>query len=178
METTGEIKDIRINTQTRMPEITLLLNTNEITLVEQLKGSKLNIELKKWFKKRSLDINAYCWVLCDKIAKELSKDGTPITKETIYKDSVLQVGTFQPMIVEEKAFENFKRIWEKQGLGYLIQEVSRKDKCVKVNCYYGSSSYDNKEMTILVNFIVDLAKQWNIETKPENEIKSLLGEWK
>ena len=178
MQTIGEIQDISIDFQTRKPKITILLSTDEINQVEELKGLKLNVELKKWYKKRSLDINSYCWVLCDKIAKELSKDGTPITKENIYKDSVLQVGTFQPMIVEEKAFENFKRIWEKQGLGYLVQEVSRKEKCVKVNCYYGSSSYDNKEMTILVNFIVDLAKQWNIETKPENEIKSLLGEWK
>lgn len=31
------------------------------------------------------------------------------------------------MIVEEKAFEDFKRIWEKQGLGFLIREISRKD---------------------------------------------------
>ena len=69
------------------------------------------------------------------IAKELSKNGIT-TKEEIYKDAILQVGTFEPFIVQEKTFENFKRIWEKQGLGFLVQEVSRKDKCVKVNCSY------------------------------------------
>ena len=56
------------------------------------------------------------------------------------------------MIIEEKAFENFKRIWQKQGLGFLVQEVSRKDKCVKVHCYYGSSTYNSKEMSLLINF--------------------------
>ena len=100
-------------------------------VIEQLKNEdKLNIEIKKYRKKRSLDANAYCWVLCDKIAKELSKDGIITTKEKIYKEAIKDIGTFEPMIVEEKAFENFKRIWEKQGLGFLIQEVTRKAKCV------------------------------------------------
>ena len=38
-----------------------------------------------------------------------------MTKEDIYKDAVRTVGAFKPLIIEEKAFEEFKRIWEKQG---------------------------------------------------------------
>lgn len=138
---------------------------------------KLNIELKKWYQKRSLDANAYCWVLCDKIAKELSKDGTVVVKEQVYKDAILQIGTFEPFIAQEKTYENFKRIWEKQGLGFLVQEVSRKDKCVKVHCYYGSSTYDSKEMSLLIQLLVDLAESLNIETKTQAEIDSLLRSW-
>lgn len=178
MQTTGVINDISIDFDTRKPKISLLLDTNEISIVEQLKNeNKLNVELKKWYKKRSKDANAYCWVLCDLIAKELSKDGTIITKEKIYQDGILQIGTFEPMIIEEKAFENFKRIWQKQGLGFLVQEVSRKDKCVKVHCYYGSSTYNSKEMSLLINLLVELAKSLNIETKSQQEINSLLESW-
>lgn len=178
MQTTATITDINIDFKTKKPKISLLLDTNDINVVEELKNeNKLNIELKKWYKKRSLDANSYCWVLCDKIAKELSKDGTIITKEKIYQDAILQIGTFEPMIVEEKAFENFKRIWQKQGLGFLVQEVSRKDKCVKVHCYYGSSTYDSKEMSLLIQILVDLAKSLNIETKTQEEINSLLEQW-
>lgn len=178
MQTTGIIEDISIDYKTRKSKISLLLDTKEIEVVEQLKNeNKLNVELKKYRKKRSLDANAYCWVLCDKIAKELSKDGTILTKEKIYQDGILQIGTFEPMIIEEKAFENFKRIWERQGLGFLIQEVSKKDKCVKVHCYYGSSTYDTKEMSLLINLLVELAKSLNIETKTPAEIKSLLESW-
>lgn len=147
-------------------------------VIEQLKNEdKLDIDIKKYRKKRSLDANAYCWVLCDKIAKEISKDGTITTKEEIYKDAIKNIGTFEPMIVEEKEFENFKRIWEKQGLGFLIQEVTRKDKCVKVHCYYGSSTYDSKEMSLLIELLVEEAKQLNIEVKTEQEIESLLSTW-
>ena len=81
------------------------------------------------------------------------------------------------MIIELKAYDNFKRIWEKQGLGFLVQEVSRKDKCVKVHCYYGSSTYDSKEMSLLIELLVGLAKSLNIETKSKAEIDSLLKEW-
>ena len=81
------------------------------------------------------------------------------------------------MIIEEKAYDNFKRIWEKQGLGFIVQEVTRKDKCIKVHCYYGSSTYDTKEMSLLIEIIVDLAKSLDIETKPKEEIESLLRSW-
>ena len=144
-------------------------------LLEQARDKQF--ELKEYKPKRSLDSNAYCWVLCDEIAKELSKDETIITKEKIYQDGILQIGTFEPMIIEEKAFENFKRIWQRQGLGFLVQEVSRKDKCVKVHCYYCSSTYDSKEMSLLINLLVELAKSLNIETKSDKEIESLLKEW-
>lgn len=178
MQTTGIITDINIDYKTRKSKISLLLDTKEIELVEQLKNeNKLNIELKKWYKKRSLDANAYCWVLCDKIAKELSKDGQVLTKEIVYKDAITQIGTFEPFIVQEIGFDKFKRIWEKQGLGFIVQEVSKKDKCIKVNCYYGSSTYDSKEMSLLIELLIDLAKSLNIETKPQQEIDSLLESW-
>ena len=178
MQTTATITDINIDFKTKKPKISLLLDTNDINVVEELKNeNKLNIELKKWYKKRSLDANSYCWVLCDKIAKELSKDGQVVTKENVYKDAILQIGSFEPFIAQEKTFDNFKRVWEKQGLGFLVQEVSRKDKCVKVHCYYGSSTYDSKEMSLLIQILVDLAKSLNIETKTQEEINSLLEQW-
>ena len=75
-------------------------------------------EVNEYKEKRSLSANAYCWVLCDKIAKKLTVPDAVITKEDVYKDAILNIGTFQPMIVEEKAYDNLKRIWEKQGLAF------------------------------------------------------------
>lgn len=178
MNSIGTLQDISIDYKSNKPKITLLLDQRQsISSLEEIKEDKLSIEIKKYSKKRSLDANSYCWVICDKIAKELSKENAT-TKEEIYKDAILQIGTFEPMIIEEKAFENFKRIWERQGLGFLIQEVSRKDKCIKVHCYYGSSTYDSKEMSLLIELLVQLAKSLNIETMPEEELNSLLKSWR
>ena len=157
--------------------VTFYTKQKPIDLEKIQDENNIDVEAKKHREKRSLNANSYCWVLCDKIAKELCKDGTVVTKEKIYQDSILQIGTFEPMIVQEKAFENFKRIWEKQGLGFLVQEVSRKNKCVKVHCYYGSSTYDSKEMSLLIDLLVGLATSLSIETKPQSEIDSLLRSW-
>lgn len=178
MQTTGIITDINIDYETQKSKISLLLDTKELDVIEQLKNQdKLNIELKKWYKKRSLDANAYCWVLCDMIAKEISKDGEAVTKEIIYKDAINNIGVFEPFIVQESTFDNFKRIWEKQGLGFLVQEVSRKDKAIKVHCYYGSSTYNSKEMSLLIELLIQEAKALNLETKSQQEIDNLLQQW-
>lgn len=145
-------------------------------LIEQAKDKQF--ELKEYRPKRSLNANSYCWVLCDKIAKEMNKDnGEIFIKEDIYKDAITQIGTFEPMIVQERTFQTFKRIWENQGLGFIVQEVGRKDNCIKVHCYYGSSTYDSKEMSLLIQLLVNLAKSYNIETKTQQEIGSLLDSW-
>lgn len=112
-------------------------------------------------------------MLCDKIAKVVRN----ITKENVYKDAIKNIGSFEPIIVEEKAFCKFKEIWEKQGLGFIVQEVYRKEKCVKVHCYYGSSTYDSKEMSTLIDFIVNEAKELGIETMTPIELSRLKEEW-
>lgn len=173
----GQLTDISIDYLSKKPKIQLVINTNEITYLEELKGLELDIELDKHREKRTLNANAYCWVLCDKIAKKLTVPDAVITKEDVYKDAILNIGTFQPMIVEEKAYDNLKRIWEKQGLGFLIQEVSRKDKCIRINCYYGSSTYNTKEMSLLIELLVQQAKEQGIETETQAEIDSLLRSW-
>lgn len=178
MESTAIITNFNKDYKTGKAIVTLLIDVKELEEIEKLsKFEKLVITIKKFFKKRSLDANAYCWVLCDKIAKETSKDGEIITKETIYKDAISNIGVFEPFIVQESTFERFKRIWEKQGLGFIVQEVARKDRCVKAHCYYGSSTYDSKEMSLLIELLIQEAKTLNIETKSQAEINSLLEQW-
>lgn len=178
MQVIGTLEQYKLNFNENSTELILKVSSNEVDILENLRGKKLNVELKQYRQKRSLDANAYCWVLCDHIAKALTEQNAICTKEDVYKDAITQIGVFQPMIVEEKAFNKFQEIWKKQGLGYLVQEVSRKDKCVKVHCYYGSSSYDTKEMSLLINILIDLAKSLGVETRPQAEIDSLLREWK
>ena len=47
------------------------------------------VEIKRRVKRRSLNANAYAWVLCDKIARELSKNGY-ISKNDVYKRQGMQ----------------------------------------------------------------------------------------
>ena len=179
MNTTGEIKDISIDFQTKKPKITILLNSNEINQVEELKGLKLNVELKKWIKKRTLDCNAYMWVLIQKIAEKISTEDAIVTKEDIYKDAIKNVGAYSIVPIKSEAVEEWTRIWKSNGIGWICEtQPSKLEGFTNVMCYHGSSVYNQKEMNRLVNVIVEECRNLGIETKPDEDLKSLLEEWK
>lgn len=174
MQTTGIITDLWIDFNTRKPKISLLLNTNEISIVEQLKNeNKLNVELKKYRKKRSLDANAYMWVLVSKIQEKLN-----IPKEEIYKDAIKNIGVYEVIPVKNEAVERFIEAWKNNGLGWICETTKSKlEGFTNIIAYYGSSTYNTKEMSRLVDLIVQECKQLEIETMTPQELKSLLESW-
>lgn len=118
----GIINDISIDFNTRKPKISLLLDTNEISVVEELKNeNKLNVELKKYKKKRSLDANAYMWVLVSKIQEKLN-----ISKEDIYRDAIKNIGVYEVIPVKDEAVERFVEAWKHNGLGWICETTKSK----------------------------------------------------
>lgn len=132
-----------------------------------------NYELKKAPQKRTLDANAYAWVLCTKIAEAVG-----ITKEEVYRRAVSEVGSYIQMHVDSDDMARFKKQWEGQGLGYQVQEVGRNPAYVIVNAYYGSHLYDSREMARLIDYLIQDARAMDIETMPEEELQSLLDSWR
>ena len=154
MQTTGTINDISIDFQTKKPKISLLLDSNEITNIEELNGLKLNVELKKWSKKRSLDCNAYMWVLIQKIAERISNPEMTITKEEIYRQAIREVGAYTIVPIKNEAVEEWIRIWQSNGIGWVCDtQPSKLEGFTNVMCYHGSSSYNQAEMNRLVNIV-------------------------
>lgn len=174
MQTTAIITDINIDFNTRKPKISLLLDTNEISIVEELKNeNKLNVELKKYKKKRSLDANAYMWVLVSKIQEKLN-----IPKEDIYRDAIKNIGVYEVIPVKDEAVERFIEAWKHNGLGWVCETTKSKlEGFTNVIAYYGSSTYNTKEMSRLVDLIVQECKQLNIETMTPEQLSVLKEEW-
>lgn len=132
----------------------------------------LTIKDKK--KKRSLDANAYAWVLMDKIASEMHK-----SKIEIYQDYIKDIGGNSDIIcIQDKALDKFRKIWEKKGIGWTSDIMPSKiDGCTNVIVYYGSSTYDSKQMSVLIDRIVQDCKELGIETLPPDELLRLQEEW-
>ena len=175
MQTTAKITDINIDYLTNKPKISLLLDTKDINVVEELKNeNKLNIELKKYRQKRSLDANAYMWILISKIQEKLN-----IPKEEIYKDAIKNIGVYEVLPVKNEAVERFIEAWKHNGLGWICETTKSKlDGFTNIIAYYGSSTYNTKEMSRLVDLIVQECKQLDIETMTPEELSILKEEWK
>jgi len=138
------------------------------------KGKELQVDIKQYRVKRSLDANAYCFTICQKIAEEIKN-----TKEFVYKTAIREVGQFEIVPIKNEAVERWIESWDSKGLGWFAEvlEDSKLEGYKKVISYYGSSVYDAREMSVLLEEIVREAKELGIETMPENERNALLNEW-
>ena len=170
MQTTGIIKDMNIDYETRKAKISLLLDTKELDIVEQLKNeNKLNIELKKYRKRRSLNSNNYAWELITQIANIVGN-----SKEEVYLEMLKRYGQSQMIsVLAEIDVSKILRYYEEAGQSILNGKTFKHYKV-----YTGSSEMDTKQMAILIDGIVSEAKELGIETMPPNELKALKESWK
>ena len=126
-------------------------------------------------KKRSLDANAYFWVLVDKLA---TAQGLPGTTE-IYRHYVKEIGNNNQIVcVKEEAVKELCQGWEHNGRGWVTDVMPSKIKgCKNVILYYGSSTYDSAQMARLIDLAVQDCRALDIPTETPKEIAMLLEAW-
>lgn len=124
--------------------------------------------------KRSLDANAYAWVLLDRLAEKLGRK-----KEDVYGDEIRNVGgNTDTVCVPAKAVERLRETWEKRGLGWKTETAESKlPGCTNVVLYYGSSTFDKRQMHRFLDNIIQDCVAVGIETRTPEELAALLGQW-
>ena len=153
----------------------LMAGIDEIT---QAGVPELTIKADKRRRKRSLDANGYLWALCTKIAEKLQDGRVMVTKEEVYRKHIKNAGRFTALAVQEIALEEFLKMWRRHGIGWFAEVVdSTLDGCKKVFAYHGSSEYDTKQMSRLIDSVIEDARALGIETMPPKELESLMDEW-
>lgn len=143
-----------------------------LRFVNTFSGGEYDISPTK--RKRSLDANAYCWVLIDKLAAKMG-----LTKAEIYRHAIRDIGGVSDYIcIKDNAVNAFCQRWEAQGLGWQTQtEPSKIKGCTNVTATYGSSAYDRAQMKALIEQIQEECRAVGIETKTPDEVAELLSLW-
>lgn len=140
-----------------------------------LKGKSIQGVVCQWLKprkKRSLDANAYCWVLCDKIAEKLRN-----TKEEVYRSAIRAVGVFTDVTVESEAVKSLIDGWNHNGTGWFAEMVDNVAQMRTVRLYYGSSTYDTKQMARLIDELIVYCQDFGIEYLPPDELERMKQLW-
>ena len=157
----------------------LMLKTNRqdaTRFCDEMKpGKTYEAEMKEHRKKRSLDANAYFWTLCGKLG---TKVGLP--KEEVYRSLIQDVGdNYEIVPIKNEAVEKWISNWESKGIGWVCEVLceSKLPGYTNVITYYGSSTYDTKQMSQLVALIVNECKLQGIETMTPAELSLLLEGW-
>lgn len=131
-------------------------------------------ELKAKKKRRSLDANAMCWAICDKIAKYVG-----ITKEEVYRSAIQDVGVYTPLPIRSDAVEEFGRIWRGHGIGWVLDVVDDSKIPGYKLCfaYNGSSTYDKHQMSLLIEHLMQDAEALGIDVLSDRERSLLIDAW-
>lgn len=129
-------------------------------------------EIAEIRKKRSLDANAFAWKICTEIANVVGN-----TKEDVYRDAISHVGVYETLqFADDEAMERFKAKWRTNGEGWLTKTLDKQKRILMA--YYGSSSYDTKEMSVLIDYLVREAGDIGIQVLTQEQIELMKTEWK
>lgn len=131
-------------------------------------------EITKEKKRRSLDANAYAWVLIDKIAAAVR-----LPKEEVYRNAIKEIGGVSNVVcVRNDAVARLCWSWSRNGIGWQTETMpSKLDGCTNVILHYGSSVYDSRQMATLIDHLVEDARSLGIETMPPDKLGALLNAW-
>lgn len=133
-----------------------------------------DLEVKEHREKRSLDANAYAWVLMDKLAAAIGSD-----KGDIYRKKVREIGPFKDFTLTKDEARTFRVAWEKIGEAWPTEQVdyAPDGERVVIRAYYGSSTYNTKQMSRLIDSIVDDCKAVGVETLTPDKLALLKEGW-
>ena len=136
--------------------------------IDNIEDDKKLYKLEPYIEKRSSQANKYFWEMLGQLCLEMGLD----TIEE-YKKRVRQLGVFRYWEIEKDNVKTFSKIWSSQGIAWFIDivDIAGNNK-IGINAYYGSSSYNSKQMAKLIDGVVQDCQAIGIETKTPEEIKS------
>lgn len=130
--------------------------------------------LREHREKRSQDANAYMWVLLDRMAAVLGAK-----KEELYLDYIKRYGIFKDFTLTVDEAGTFRQAWQMLGTGWPTQQVdyTPDGERLIIRAYYGSSTYNTKQMARLIDAVVEDCKALDIETLPPEKLAAMKEAW-
>jgi hypothetical protein len=185
-EFTGRISSIAISYATGKPLLTLECDEHPTRLQEMIEGLRaadsLTIKIGKFRKKRSLDANAYYWLLVGKLAKVLKISMPHCHNLMLRRYGTLEEFDGRPVyIIIQDTDEASSKADEAET--YHIKptaQVKEGNDGLMYRTYLllkGSHDYDTAEMSDLIEGLVDECKNVGIETATPDEIANMLSLW-
>ena len=135
-------------------------------LLENLEDGKYTVELKKYRKGRSLDQNAYFWKLVGEIAKK--EDGDLRNKDTLYLHLLKMAGAkYEVLYLQEEALNSLLEFDVIKNCSIVNRKVINNVSMVTAYVFYGSSRFDTKEMSDLIDTTLRYASEVGVENVDE-----------
>lgn len=158
----------------RKPDKAVVMRRVEYLLSALHPTKQYRLEIKEHRNKRSLDANAYYWVLAHKAA-----EATGIPVSDVYRSSIREIGgVSEHYCGKPEAVERLCAAWRSRGMGWMADTYESKlPGMVNATLYYGSSTYDVAQMSRLIENIVQDCKALDIETETPERLSAMMEGW-
>lgn len=171
MRLSGKIVGANIDFKTGKPQLLLEVNERndfELLVDEMREKDKLSIEIKPHRERRSLNANAYAWKLIGEIA-DIMRAG----KDEVYLFMLKRYGQSELIsVLSHVPIGNYVKYYEEAGESKLNGKMFK-----HYRVYKGSSEFDTREMSILIDGVVSEAKELGIQTETPNQIAEMKARW-
>lgn len=139
--------------------------------IEKYVDKDLDVELKIHREKRSLNANRLLWDCLGEIAVALRTD-----KWNVYLMMLKRYGKYTYICVKPNVVKSVKAQWrECEEIGEINING---EKAVQLLCYFGSSTYDSKEFSVLLDGVISEMKEMGLKTPSEREFDMVIESWK
>ena len=152
--------------------VTLRIPSTEIDRITKLaKAEKeIDVEIKEHRNRRTPDANAMMWACLQEIADAVQSD-----KWQVYLQMLKRYGRFTYICVKPEAVAEVKKQWRESE---IVGDVTINGKpAVQMLCYYGSSTYDTKEFSVLLDGIISEMKEMGLQVPRSDEMQAALERW-
>lgn len=168
MQSLGKVKSIQKDFITDKPVVTVMLDdVSPVELQSLSSEERYQITIDKPKRRRSLDANGLLWACIGEIAVELRAD-----KWEIYLQMLKRYGKYTYIVVKENVVDAVKRQWrECEVIGEIDIHGS---KGIQMLCYFGSSTYDSKEFSVLLDGVISEMKEIGLQPPPSKEMRKAL----
>lgn len=174
MEFTGRIQNITKDWKSDQYQITFTINEpSAVKEIDAIKDcEKLSIEAKKYRAKRSLDANGLLWHCLGEIASAMKP---PVDKWDVYLQMLRSYGKYTYICVKPNVVDAMKAQWrECEVVGKI--DINGKE-AVQMLCYFGSSTYDTKEFSVLLDGVISEMAEMGLQTPTSQEMQRALEAW-
>ena len=160
MQTTGTLKDVTRDLASGKLIVSFIVDAPTIVLPDDI----LDITAEMHRKKRSLNANGLLWECLGRIATSIHAD-----KWDVYLMMLKRYGAFTYVCIPPSAVDMLKRQWrECEEIGEI--NINGRQ-AVQMLCYYGSSTYDTKQFSVLLDGVIGEMKEMGIETPDEEQMR-------
>ena len=134
------------------------------------KGKKLQATIEQHRKRRSRNANALLWEILGQMASVLHTD-----KDSLYLEMLARYGIYTHVVVKPNVVDRVKAEW--RTVRELGEVTINGQTGIQLQCYFGSSTYNSKEFSVLLDGVIGEAKEIGLDVADPNEVKNLLEEW-